>query len=456
MVGLDVTHGALLTPAWSERFRRSGRVGTFVAELVEFFKQYHAPDLRLGRRPDPRCGRAGARSPPGPRPHRAPERRGGDGVGPLPRQDRRRPLAPHRPRAERAGRAGDRRGCVLRAPARAHRNARLMPPGLGRLAVASLGAAALARRSRRRAERRAGRDRDRGGRHRAPRLERLRAVRAAAAGRCRLPRVERLRMPARKKKRPLRPRTPSRVKKRKKKSRARAAHEHPELIGLGLAALGLFLASLLYLGFAGGIVGEKVEQGLRDFLGSAAYAAPAALVAVGGLMLFRSALVSFTPFRVGLARRVPGADDDARLQPRRLGRQPARRLDRRRSSGSTGALLVGAHCAPRRRPPALGRLVRRAPAPVRPRNAPRARCRPPLARAPGPSRSGAGGAPSSSRACARAARRRGPRLSGRHLRRAVRALAAPARPGRGDRRADDALRCAARRRGRTCCPTAPC
>ena len=51
-------------------------------------------------------------------------------------------------------------------------------------------------------------------------------------------------MAARKKKRPLRPRTPSRVKKRttKKKARARAAHEHPELIGLGLAAVGLFLA----------------------------------------------------------------------------------------------------------------------------------------------------------------------------------------------------------------------
>ena len=41
MIGLDVTHGALLTPEWSERFRRAGRVGTFVAELVEFFKQYH-------------------------------------------------------------------------------------------------------------------------------------------------------------------------------------------------------------------------------------------------------------------------------------------------------------------------------------------------------------------------------------------------------------------------------
>ena len=41
MIGLDVTHGALLTPAWAERFRGAGRVGTFVAELVEFFKQYH-------------------------------------------------------------------------------------------------------------------------------------------------------------------------------------------------------------------------------------------------------------------------------------------------------------------------------------------------------------------------------------------------------------------------------
>jgi inosine-uridine nucleoside N-ribohydrolase len=41
MIGLDVTHSALLTPTWAERFRGAGRVGTFVAELVEFFKQYH-------------------------------------------------------------------------------------------------------------------------------------------------------------------------------------------------------------------------------------------------------------------------------------------------------------------------------------------------------------------------------------------------------------------------------
>jgi inosine-uridine nucleoside N-ribohydrolase len=41
MIGLDVTHAALLTPPWAERFRDAGRIGTFVAELVEFFKQYH-------------------------------------------------------------------------------------------------------------------------------------------------------------------------------------------------------------------------------------------------------------------------------------------------------------------------------------------------------------------------------------------------------------------------------
>ena len=41
MIGLDVTHGALLTPQWADRFRDAGRVGIFVAELVEFFKRYH-------------------------------------------------------------------------------------------------------------------------------------------------------------------------------------------------------------------------------------------------------------------------------------------------------------------------------------------------------------------------------------------------------------------------------
>ncbi|MGH3072176.1 MAG: DNA translocase FtsK, partial [Gaiellaceae bacterium] len=114
-------------------------------------------------------------------------------------------------------------------------------------------------------------------------------------------------MAARRKKRPLRPRTPSRVKKRtRKKARSRAAHEHPELIGLGLAAVGVFLGSLLYLGWEGGVAGEKIVAGLRDVVGSATYAAPLALAVVGGLMLFRSALLEVKPFRTGLAVTVAG------------------------------------------------------------------------------------------------------------------------------------------------------
>jgi inosine-uridine nucleoside N-ribohydrolase len=41
MIGLDVTHQALLGPAEEARLRAAGRVGTFVAELNVFFSRYH-------------------------------------------------------------------------------------------------------------------------------------------------------------------------------------------------------------------------------------------------------------------------------------------------------------------------------------------------------------------------------------------------------------------------------
>jgi inosine-uridine nucleoside N-ribohydrolase len=41
MIGLDVTHKALLGPAHGERLRSAGRAGTLVAELLEFFNVYH-------------------------------------------------------------------------------------------------------------------------------------------------------------------------------------------------------------------------------------------------------------------------------------------------------------------------------------------------------------------------------------------------------------------------------
>jgi inosine-uridine nucleoside N-ribohydrolase len=41
MIGLDVTHKALVGSAHYERLRASGRVGTLVAELLEYFNVYH-------------------------------------------------------------------------------------------------------------------------------------------------------------------------------------------------------------------------------------------------------------------------------------------------------------------------------------------------------------------------------------------------------------------------------
>jgi len=41
MVGLDVTHRALVTPAHAGRLRAAGRIGTVVAELLEFYGGFH-------------------------------------------------------------------------------------------------------------------------------------------------------------------------------------------------------------------------------------------------------------------------------------------------------------------------------------------------------------------------------------------------------------------------------
>jgi len=41
MIGLDVTHQAVIRPQHSERLRSSGRVGAMVAELVDFYGRFH-------------------------------------------------------------------------------------------------------------------------------------------------------------------------------------------------------------------------------------------------------------------------------------------------------------------------------------------------------------------------------------------------------------------------------
>jgi inosine-uridine nucleoside N-ribohydrolase len=51
MVGLDVTHRALMTPAHGERLRRAGRVGAVVAELLAFFLRYHVETYGMAGAP---------------------------------------------------------------------------------------------------------------------------------------------------------------------------------------------------------------------------------------------------------------------------------------------------------------------------------------------------------------------------------------------------------------------
>ena len=107
-------------------------------------------------------------------------------------------------------------------------------------------------------------------------------------------------MPRRKRKSKLRPKTPSRIKKRRPARERPRSLQHPELWGLGLVALGLFLGSVIYVGWNGGYVGRALADGLDALIGGASWVVPVAFVAFGGLMVARSALVDVRPFRAGV------------------------------------------------------------------------------------------------------------------------------------------------------------
>jgi DNA segregation ATPase FtsK/SpoIIIE, S-DNA-T family len=106
-------------------------------------------------------------------------------------------------------------------------------------------------------------------------------------------------MARRRKRRTLKPRVPARVKRRKQRPKGER-HQHPELIGLGLLALGTFLAAVVWAGWNGGYVGRWVGDGLDAVIGSATLGLPAVLAVVGALMVARSDLVDVRPFRTGL------------------------------------------------------------------------------------------------------------------------------------------------------------
>jgi DNA segregation ATPase FtsK/SpoIIIE, S-DNA-T family len=73
-----------------------------------------------------------------------------------------------------------------------------------------------------------------------------------------------------------------------------------DLIGLGLVAVGVFIAFPLYFGFDGGAAGQAIVDALTWAVGRVAWATPVALVAAGGLLVLRPVLpAGVRPFRSG-------------------------------------------------------------------------------------------------------------------------------------------------------------
>ena len=72
---------------------------------------------------------------------------------------------------------------------------------------------------------------------------------------------------------------------------------HWDLIGLGLVAVAIFLAFLVYLGWDGGEAGGWLVDGLRRLVGAVHYVVPVALLTAGALLVLRPVLPAVRPFR---------------------------------------------------------------------------------------------------------------------------------------------------------------
>jgi S-DNA-T family DNA segregation ATPase FtsK/SpoIIIE len=101
----------------------------------------------------------------------------------------------------------------------------------------------------------------------------------------------------RSRKTPIRSQTPQR-----KRAPSRHSFEHrSDLVGGALLALGAFLAFVEYLGWNGGVVGEKMHGLLHVLVGQAAVLMPPVLVGAGALVFLDSPIRHLRPLRAGVS-----------------------------------------------------------------------------------------------------------------------------------------------------------
>ncbi|MGH2716273.1 MAG: DNA translocase FtsK 4TM domain-containing protein [Thermoleophilaceae bacterium] len=81
----------------------------------------------------------------------------------------------------------------------------------------------------------------------------------------------------------------------------RFEQRHWDLIGLALVAFAAFFASVFYLGWAGGEVGETMADGILFLFGGIGYLAPVALFAAGALIVVRPMIEAVHPLKTGSA-----------------------------------------------------------------------------------------------------------------------------------------------------------
>jgi len=92
-----------------------------------------------------------------------------------------------------------------------------------------------------------------------------------------------------------------RLRSKKKRTIPRGiVKNYPELWGLALVALGVFLGSVRYASWNGGWLGRALVDGFETLLGGGSWVLPVLLVALGALMVTRSELVDVRPFRTGV------------------------------------------------------------------------------------------------------------------------------------------------------------